>query len=145
MFLAVARYLDSKDSRQFRSYVESGFTVEVVPEAFGPCVVRELVEMPSFELGVDRTELIEKRIVAGLKPGSNAEKAGLREGDTVIGISVYWNDTSKPVRLTIQRGTTKSTIEYYARGASRGLVPQYAFKGLLHGGLEKCQVPAAIH
>jgi predicted metalloprotease with PDZ domain len=102
--------------------------------------------MPSFELGINRTDLVEKRTVAGLKPGSEAEKAGLREGDTVIGTSVYWNDTSKPVKLSIRRGKTTSKIEYYPRGPSLGLVPQYAIdKGLLEGDPQRCRVSGAIH
>jgi predicted metalloprotease with PDZ domain len=94
VFRAASRYLDSGDLHRFRTYVESGATIDAPHEAFWPCIARDLVEMPSFELGMSRTDLVEKHTVAGLKPGSEAERAGLRDGDTVTGTSVYWNDTS---------------------------------------------------
>lgn len=125
IFHAASRYIESNDLRQLRSYVDVGSTIEAPAEAFGPCILRQMVEMPAFELGMNRTELIEKRVVTGLQPGSEAQKSGLQEGDTVIGTSVYWNDTSKPVKLTIRRGQTTSTVTYYPHGPSLGAIPQY--------------------
>jgi predicted metalloprotease with PDZ domain len=123
---AASQYIDPEQMRQLRSYVGMGFTVEAPTDAFGPCVTRLMVDMPSFEVGMNRTELTEKHLVTDLKPGSKAEKSGLKEGDRVIGTSVYWNDTSKPVKLTIRRGNTTSAFEYYPQGRSVGIVPQYA-------------------
>jgi predicted metalloprotease with PDZ domain len=140
-----SRYIDYEDVRRLRSYVELGSTVDAPAGAFGPCFVRQMVETPSFELGMDRTDLVEKHTMSKLKPGSQAEKSGLREGDRVIGTSVYWNDTSKPVKLTIQRGQARRTIEYYPHGRSRGAVPQYALdRERFEGNPQNCHPPAAI-
>ena len=125
VFRAASRYLSLEDLAQFRAYVEQGMTVEAPADAFGACAVREMVDIPSFELGMNREELLEKRRVAGLQPASEAYKSGLRDGDIVVGTDVYWNDTSKPVKLTVQRGKTRATFAYFPRGASAGMVPKY--------------------
>ena len=145
VFKAASRYINPEDLRQLRSYVELGSTIEAPAEVFGPCIIREMVEMPRFELGMNRTELIEKHTVAGLQSESEAQKSGLQEGDAVIGTSVYWNDTSKPVKLTIRRGQATSTVEYYPRGPSLGVVPQYALdKTRYHQVPQSCQALVAI-
>lgn len=143
---AASRYIDTEEIRQLRAYVESGSTIEAPADAFGPCVTRVMVDMPSFELGMDRTGLIEKHLVTDIKPGSEAEKSGLKEGDSVIGTSVYWNDTSKPVKLTIRRGATTSAFEYYPRGTSIGIVPQYAANiDRFRADPQSCRATGAIY
>ena len=46
----------------------------------GPCVQRELVEVPTFELGMERAALLERNTVTGLQANSEAKRAGMREG-----------------------------------------------------------------
>jgi predicted metalloprotease with PDZ domain len=125
VFQAASRYLQSQDVDQLRSYVEQGSTVEAPSTVWGPCVRRESVGVPSFELGMERPALLERRTVTGLQTNSEAQRAGLREGDRVVGMSISWDDVSKPVRLTVRRGDETSTITYSPRGHSVGVTPQY--------------------
>jgi predicted metalloprotease with PDZ domain len=125
VFEAASRHIRAEDLNQLRSYVESGSTVEAPAGIFKPCAIREVLDIPSFELGMNRADLLEKETVVGLKSGSNAQRAGLQEGDRVIGMSIYWNDSSKPVKLTIRRGLSTITAEYYPHGPSAGLAPSY--------------------
>ena len=81
--------------------------------------------IPPFELGFDREALVSQHIVSGVKAGSAAFQAGLRDGQQVTGTSVYSNDVSKPVKLTVRTDDGRKTIEYYPRGPSLGQVPQY--------------------
>lgn len=110
---------------QLRSYVEQGSTVEAPSTAWGPCVQRELVEVPTFELGMERAALLERNTVTGLHANSEAKRAGMREGDRVVSMSIYWDDVSKPVKLTVRRGGETSTITYFPRGHIVGVTPQY--------------------
>jgi predicted metalloprotease with PDZ domain len=145
VFEAASGYIGAEDLNQLRSYVELGSTIEAPADAFGPCVVRELVDIPSFELGMNRVDLVEKHTVTGLQPGSNAQKAGLQEADRVIGTSIFWNDTSKPIKLTIRRGQATLTAEYYPRGPSPGLAPRFVLDAIRYrGDPESCHGPAAI-
>jgi predicted metalloprotease with PDZ domain len=145
VFQVASQFINPEDLRQLRSYVELGSTIEAPAEALGPCVAREMVEMPAFELGMNRADLIEKRIVTGLQPGSEAQKSGLQEGDRVASTSIYWNDTSKPVKLTIRRGQSTSSVEYYPRGPSLGVIPQYVVDKIRYqADPHSCQAPVGI-
>lgn len=46
-------------------------------------------------------------VETGVKPGSAAFDAGLKEGQQVTGTSVYWNDVSKPVKLAATDGVAR--------------------------------------
>jgi len=39
--------------------------------------------------------------VSGVEPGREAFKAGLRDGQKVAGLSIYFGDPSRQVRLTV--------------------------------------------
>jgi hypothetical protein len=52
------------------------------PDAFGPRFEMIEIQVPSLDLGFDPVTLINSR-VTGLVPRGLAERAGLKEGDTV--------------------------------------------------------------
>lgn len=124
ILLAADRYLDRQERHHLRDLVNSGGTVPVPDFPFGRCVRRSVDEVPTFDLGFDRETLLSKKTVANLRPNSAAFEAGLREGQQVLGMSIYWGDVSKPVRLTVHSGEVQQIIEYFPRGKSV-LIPQY--------------------
>jgi len=77
--------------------------------------------LAEFELGVDREALLSRHIITGVKEDSEACRVGLRDGQQVSGTSIYWNDASKPVKLTV----VGKTIQYFPRGKTVKSVPQY--------------------
>ena len=121
IFAAIGRHVDAGVLDRVREHVDSGTSIEAPQKLRVPCAGRAMVEMPEFELGMDRTALIENQRVMAVKPGSAAERAGARNGDVVVGTGVYWNDVSKPVRLTIKGG---KNVEYLPLGSTRQ-IPQY--------------------
>ena len=125
VFQTTGKYLDSAAQQQFRGFIESGANIEVPAEALGPCARIQTDEIPPFELGMDREALIARHVVSGIKPDSEAGKAGLMDGQQVVGTSVYWHDVSKPVTLTVRTGAGINTIVYYPRGQPPALVPQF--------------------
>ena len=142
VFRQAARYLPPEDVDQLRSYVEQGTTVEPPDTPWGPCVQRQLLEVPRFELGMDRTALLEQHTIAGLQPNSEAQRAGLEEGDRVAGMSIYWDDVSKPVKLNILRGGSRTTITYFPRGQTMGVIPKYVLvQDRYHSDQHGCQLP----
>jgi predicted metalloprotease with PDZ domain len=122
---AVGQYVDAGTLQPLRDDVELGKTISIPAAALGPCVTLQRDDIPAFELGFDREALLGQHIVSGLQPESAAFQAGLREGQPVTEMSIYWNDVSKPVKLTVRTENGSKTIEYYPRGPSRGLIPQY--------------------
>lgn len=125
IFRAAAKYIPAEASSQFRRYVEDGAAVEIPPTALGPCASLSLDPIPSFDLGFDRTALVEQQIIASIKPESKAYEAGVRDGDRVAGMSIYWDDPSQPVKLTLRSTGGTRRVEYMPHGPGLDKVPQF--------------------
>jgi predicted metalloprotease with PDZ domain len=138
LFRLVGQYTDADTLQQLRDDVELGQTIPIPAIALGPCVTLKRDDIPTFELGVDREALLSQHIVSGLKLGSAAFQAGLHDGQPVTGISIYWNDVSKPVKLTVRTENGSKTHEYYPHGPSLGLIPQYHLNAEAATGQIQC-------
>ena len=89
-------------------------------DAFGPCFSRTSKPLRRYELGFDPKVLVEpKRIVRGLVSGSEAQKAGLANGDEILkpvpqdGIQ---GDQKATLTLAIRRDGRDFNIAYLPRG-----------------------------
>ena len=78
-------------------------------------VIHTVGPVYEFELGFDRQRSLPKRRVFGLIPDSAAAKAGLRQGDELLGWSIP-ADASRKVELQIRRKDRNRAIRYYPRG-----------------------------
>jgi len=102
-----------------------------IPEsgAYGPCFRRTSKMLRQFDLGFDPEALTEPgRVVHGLEHGSEAEKAGLRDGDAIIdpiGQDVLQFKQTSLVNLNVRRGGQRFTITYLPRGEA---VPAYQWE-----------------
>jgi len=103
---------------EFDGYVENAETIDVAADVLAPELVGKLTEVYEYELGFDRARSLRDRKVRGLVKGSAANKAGLREGDRLLGWSLQ-NDPDKRTRLQVQRGSGSTTVAYYPRGGKR--------------------------
>jgi hypothetical protein len=45
-------------------------------------------------------------------------------GRKYLGMSIYWNDVGKPVRLTVRAASGQERIEYFPKGKTVS-IPQY--------------------
>ena len=119
--------------------VNKGSIVPVPSFPLSSCVSRAVDAVPPLDLGFDKKTLLSAHRIADVKPDSAAFRAGIRNGQQVVGTSVYWDDVSKPVRLKIRSGDAQQTIEYSPKGKSVE-VPQYHLPtGSSPGGSEVCQ------
>src|SRR5258708_10299669 len=84
-------YIDSGDLQRLRGYAELGNTVQVPASALGPCAILQMDDIPRFDLGFDREPLLTQHIISGVRVGSAAFQAGLRDGQEVTRTSVYWD------------------------------------------------------
>ena len=125
IFQAISRYVDPSAMQQFRSFVESGSNITVPNDALGPCAQMQMQDIPPFELGMEREALMSQRVITGIRPGSNAYEAGLRDGQQVDHVSIYWNDVSRPVKLTIRTEAGGKSIQYYPHGKPSLSIPQF--------------------
>ncbi|WP_296597200.1 hypothetical protein [Phenylobacterium sp.] len=95
----------------------------LVPPAnlYSPCLVVETHPVRPFQLGFARGSLNDDRTVRDLEPGSEAEKAGVRNGDVIVetsDINAVRKDEALPLKLVLRRGESTTTVTYLPRGAA---------------------------
>jgi predicted metalloprotease with PDZ domain len=117
IFRAASRYIQRASRNELRKYVEQGGSIRVPETALGPCVQSRAEASPKFDLGFDpRSTKSQDRVVFGVEPGSEAYKAGLRDGQKLVGWSFSFGETSKEVRLTMVTDHGDQVLKYYPRG-----------------------------
>jgi hypothetical protein len=72
--------------------------------------------------GFDVRASVNARRVTGVRTGS-AAAAGLRDGQPLLGWSIYNGDSDRPATFTIQGDSARQRISYYPRGTG-ALAPQ---------------------
>ena len=140
VFRAAGKYIGADALRDFATYVETGKTVPIPASALGGCATLQMDDIPPFELGFDREALVTQHVISGVKAGSAAFQAGLRDGQQVTGMSIHFNDVSKPVRLTVHAEGSTRIVEYYPRGQSIGPVPQFHVNDKASSNPRQCVV-----
>lgn len=95
----------------------------VLPESedFGPCFERVTRKMRRFDLGFDNASITANpKVIKGLKPGSEAAKAGLKDGDVVayaVALDSVQGDQTRTLDLTVTREGKTFPLSYRPRGA----------------------------
>jgi hypothetical protein len=72
-----------------------------------------------FELGFDRASFTDGRVVHGLKAGSTADQAGVRDGDQIVsedGMIAARQDEANALKLTLKRDGVERKVSYVPRG-----------------------------
>lgn len=89
-------------------------------DAFGPCFERTTKMIRRFDLGFDTKSLVgDVKTIRGLASGSEAEKAGLRNGDVVTysqALDSVQGDVDRQLRLSVTRDGRVFPISYSPRG-----------------------------
>jgi hypothetical protein len=103
----------------------------MLPESdgFGPCFKRGTMPMRRFELGFDPKVMNKNpRIIRGLVPGSEAERAGLLNGDEIVlpvGLDSVQGDQKRTLTVQIRRDGKVFPVTYLPRGET---VPTYQWR-----------------
>lgn len=106
---------------EFDKYVVKAETVDTPLDALAPALNGKQTKAYEFDLGFVQDKSLAARKIIGLKPGSAAEKAGLRDGDELAGWDVY-GDADQETVLKVRRDGKIKSITYYPRGDSRDTV-----------------------
>ena len=90
------------------------------PDGFGPCFTRTTGKVRRFELGFEPKSLVgDVKTIRGLQPGSEAAKAGLRDGDVVTyaqALDALQGDPDAKLTLQTTRDGKTFPITYLPRG-----------------------------
>ncbi len=74
---------------RFEQCITAGGTIQPDPAALGPGLTLHMARVASFELGFDAAATTARRVVTGVKPGSHAYWAGLRDGQEVLSCAPF--------------------------------------------------------
>ena len=117
IFKAAARYIRRASVHKLRKYVEQGGGIQLPVDSLGSCVQSRIEAIGKFDLGFDRGSITsETKNVVGVRQDSEAYKAGLRDGQQLLGWSIYNGDPTKQVKLTIKTAAGRQEITYYPQG-----------------------------
>ena len=95
----------------------------MLPESgdFGSCFRRATTKMRQFDLGFDNASIVSNpKVIKGLKPGSEAEKAGLRNGDVLtygVALDSVQGDIDRLFEVQVTRDGKTFPLSYKPRGA----------------------------
>jgi predicted metalloprotease with PDZ domain len=102
-----------------RSMLSGGL---MLPESddFGSCFRRMTKPIRQFDLGFDNKSILgAEKIIQGLEPGSEAEKAGLRNGDRItyaVALDAVQGDVTRMLNLQVTRDGKTFPLSYLPRG-----------------------------
>lgn len=94
----------------------------MLPESdgFGPCFHRTVKKIRQFDLGFDNASLLgDVKTIKGLKLGSEAEKAGLRDGDVIsygVALDAVQAEVNRRLTLQVTRDGKTFPLTYLPRG-----------------------------
>jgi predicted metalloprotease with PDZ domain len=107
--------------QEFDRHVTQAERIELPEDALAPALSGKVRPVFEFELGFERTGSLKEKRVHGLIAGSEAERAGLRDGDELTGWRIP-GDADTKVELQVRRGEKLKTIAYYPRGAKQEIM-----------------------
>ncbi len=126
----VRKYLKSGITEDIERFINKGEIIVPGNNDLGPCAELMDEEFYRFDIGFEYLKSKTNRDwhVTEVNPEGPAFKAGLRVNDTIVGRSIYWGQTEKPVKIKFknQSGEYK-TIEYLPLGELIH-VPQYRLR-----------------
>ncbi|WPO81320.1 hypothetical protein SD427_11150 [Chryseobacterium sp. JJR-5R] len=106
--------------------MKNGDLIMPIPGAFGNDVMVEKIKTGIFDLGFGKSVSISKgQIVSNLEKDSNAEKAGLREGDEIVEfiyLKPYFSSFDKMLTVKVKRNEKILSFTYNPR---KGVVDGY--------------------
>lgn len=120
-------------TQEFKFMADGGLLIPL-EDTLGPDyrLVRQDQEM--LELGFDASS-INNRVISGLRKGSRAAAAGLKDGDTILKNTFVWevgNDFGKNMSILVRRPGEKEEgiiqVEYWPRSWAK--VESYAFEAI---------------
>jgi predicted metalloprotease with PDZ domain len=111
----IERWTDARLAAQLRAVVVDGATLELPADTLAPCLSIEPESAPRYELGFDSEASNKANVITGLVSGSAAERAGLAEGQRLLGF-MDPRRADQPVHVTVLVDGSRKEFSYLPQG-----------------------------
>lgn len=102
IFRTAGRFVSPATVDQLRAFAIEGLTVPLPPDSLGECVAFHDHPTWTFDLGFDPASLHQAGIIQGIKLGSSAWQAGVRDGQQLGGFALWSGNPDREVTLTLR-------------------------------------------
>jgi predicted metalloprotease with PDZ domain len=116
LFDRIAQWTDAAFAETVRGYVVDGKTIELPPDIGEPMMTLKRRMTGRFDPGFDLNATQVERRMVGVREGSSGHKAGLRDGQKLLGMSVHVGNAGQPAELTIEENGERREIKYAPTG-----------------------------
>jgi predicted metalloprotease with PDZ domain len=99
-----------------RAVAEEGALLELPSDLFSPCFALEPAEHRRYELGFDLEATMSAKEIRGVREGSRAHSAGLRDGQKLAGLSLEGRRPDVPIQLLIVDAGAQKKLEWLPQG-----------------------------
>jgi hypothetical protein len=100
--------------------IDNGEIIPLPAGALGPCIDVHDAMAHAYDAGLDVEKMVQTRVISGVKPGSEADLAGVRNGQIVIERSeIRAGDPDQRISLTVRDNTGEKSW-----GEKLGSLPQ---------------------
>jgi len=101
-------------SGEIDAAIVRGETIQLSPNALGPCAVATVQSFEVFDLGFDLDELRRTKVFSAVKPKSAAYAAGLRDGQKWAGgIDLVRGDPGRLAKFEVEDASGRRTVSFY--------------------------------
>ncbi len=122
----IRRYLPQGIRGQIKEYIDNGVLIPPHESALGPCARLKMVDVILFDLGFNYEASLSRGLITGLREGSNAHRAELRNGDRIIARTIFHGDTTKAVEIKVKAAGGEKQVRFLPLG-DKIRVPQYVW------------------
>ena len=137
IFVEVGHFVDAATVGRLRGFAEGRADVPVGAESLGECVVLRPTPAWTFALGLPPSLLVRGAALHDVDPQSAAFRAGLRDGQVMMGWSLWYGDADHEVVLSVRaaEGDAVERIRYLPRGRQIE-IPQAELRAGCAAGLD---------
>jgi predicted metalloprotease with PDZ domain len=116
---------------------------------FGTCAIAEVNNYHPWDMGFEAAKSFKTRVISGVKPDSNAHRAGLRDGQKWVSGGYVHGDPNRLTKLTVIEGDKQKVVQFYPASTEAIRLPQYKLKPDISAEerarcLSQLGVPAAV-
>jgi predicted metalloprotease with PDZ domain len=112
----IAAWTDEAFASEVRSIVVDGAPVVLEPSIFAPCLALETESHGAYDLGFDFEASRAAKEIRGVRAGSAAERAGLRDGLRLTRVNLVFGNPDVPVEIGVRDGDADRTIRWLPQG-----------------------------